>query len=771
MLWWGLQNTITTAVLAVAILLLCRVKNLSPAVRHGLWCVALVKLLLPPLVTWPWPVTDIGSTIVPKEMLAGTYLDSPKATPTLLTNAPEFGSDAYYQPSEWETSEQYAPAQLVERSYVPESDPNYSKWDVVVFEEVLVVPQVDERNATSPIAVPVVVKESPGRWPFDLAQSLAIFWLAGSVIVLWLQALRIVRMQRVCQSSSPAPGWLTLQVGEWSARLNIRPPRIETVAGISTPMIWAFGPVRLLWPQNLSQQDATHGWQGVIIHELAHIRRRDHWIGWLELIAAAIWWWNPVFWCIRNHLRENAELACDAWVVQSLPDGRRAYAEAILSVCDFATQTTAPLPATGIGPVARRNLERRLTMIICERVPFRISRSGALTILLLCLLSLPAWTQDTATEADVDQPPLLTESDPDAIDQEPVDIPIAPIAAAELLPSEPATTSAAGLDEPDTRQADPLDATPLLADEPDPEEPPRRRKPRVTSTRPAPADFEQPMAVTPGQPRPVRPVESSRIQQLETMVKQLQSQLESLQSPNRPRAAPTDPPIKPLASDFAIPTHKPALTVKLPELPDAVQIAGEPERPMVTIPNISSAAVMLGGQRSASVKPNYVVDSSTFTMTRTGYRLTAEKAQALAQFLYQNLDVDVSVKIQPDTPRTDSKGNEEKRAILVVTTTADAQKVVRDLVGLMQSAKTRRSAMNPNVDVFGISDNNTNTFDSAEETWAQPADDSPFANVDDPFGSRGGSRSRQANSKNRDDNPFADNDPFGGTRKTPRTSR
>ena len=48
----------------------------------------------------------------------------------------------------------------------------------------------------------------------------------------------------------------------------------------------------------------------------------------MELLAACVWWWNPLFWYVRQQVRENAELACDAWVVDAIPKGRRVYAEA-----------------------------------------------------------------------------------------------------------------------------------------------------------------------------------------------------------------------------------------------------------------------------------------------------------------------------------------------------------------------------------------------------------------------------------------------------------
>ena len=68
-------------------------------------------------------------------------------------------------------------------------------------------------------------------------------------------------------------------------------------------------------------------------HELAHLRRGDHWVSRLELAAGLIWWWNPLYWLARARLNAEAELACDAWVVWAFPKDRLAYAEVLFEIC------------------------------------------------------------------------------------------------------------------------------------------------------------------------------------------------------------------------------------------------------------------------------------------------------------------------------------------------------------------------------------------------------------------------------------------------------
>ena len=128
----------------------------------------------------------------------------------------------------------------------------------------------------------------------------------------------------------------------------------------------------------------------MVLHELAHLRRRDHWVGWLLLAAGCAWWWHPLFWWVRRRLTAEAELACDAWVVGAAPDGRRAYAEALLEVSQRVASTAA-VPALGAAG-GRRDLERRLIMIMRGPAPRRLSWVGLASVGVLGLLALPAWT-------------------------------------------------------------------------------------------------------------------------------------------------------------------------------------------------------------------------------------------------------------------------------------------------------------------------------------------------------------------------------------------
>jgi hypothetical protein len=189
-----------------------------------------------------------------------------------------------------------------------------------------------------------------------------------------------------------------------AAQLGIRPVPVVMLTGGTSPIVWGFGRPRLLWPADLPADSVDACVDGLLVHELAHIKRRDHLVGWIELAAGIVWWWNPLFWWVRSAMREQAELACDAWVISALPNGRRAYAESLLVLSGAALRgPSSSLAVVGIRATSRRVLERRLVMIMTGRSPLRLPFVGLCALALVALASLPAWA--TAQQPPPPPPP------------------------------------------------------------------------------------------------------------------------------------------------------------------------------------------------------------------------------------------------------------------------------------------------------------------------------------------------------------------------------
>jgi beta-lactamase regulating signal transducer with metallopeptidase domain/prefoldin subunit 5 len=222
-------------------------------------------------------------------------------------------------------------------------------------------------------------------------------WLAGIAALLLVAGIRMVRSRRVLRRGRAAPPSVERLVARAARDLGLRRPPVTRMVDFPIPpMLWCGRQVRLVLPRPLWAQLDEIGRRAVICHELAHLRRRDHWVCRAEMIIGWLYWWNPVVWWVRRHVRDEADLSCDAWVTALIPEGRRAYAQALLEARQCSHVELSAAPSVGLGATTRRarRFARRLTMVMTAQNSPRLSRKGfalAGVLMLGGLLVTPIW--------------------------------------------------------------------------------------------------------------------------------------------------------------------------------------------------------------------------------------------------------------------------------------------------------------------------------------------------------------------------------------------
>jgi len=92
----------------------------------------------------------------------------------------------------------------------------------------------------------------------------------------------------------------------------------------------------------------------VLLHELAHARRRDNLIRLLYEVALCVLWFHPLIWLAGMRMALYRELSCDESVIQS------AHGEALVSAL---AKLAVPGPAPFLQATASSHLSHRLTRL------------------------------------------------------------------------------------------------------------------------------------------------------------------------------------------------------------------------------------------------------------------------------------------------------------------------------------------------------------------------------------------------------------------------
>ncbi len=344
---WQLLLEVTlkaTFVLATVGLLGVLLRRASATTRHLVWSLALGALLVLPVLAWLLPVWRVP------------VLPAPNVTPVVVL--------------------------------APETE---------FFDTPFVVAGEAPALAASPVPPTAIAAPVAAALSWNWFGVVLAVWFVGVLIVLCRLALGMLRMRRITYEAECLTNY------HWSAmmsRLRAQidlPTHISLYASeeISMPVTWG------IWrPMILLPAESAH-WSGewrriVLLHELAHIKRRDCLTQMIANWACALYWFHPLVWFAAKRLRVERELACDDYVLEI---GTRAseYAGYLVELAKTfdAVQVSSPV----VVGMACSQLESRVRAILDpalkRSIPSRRSLL-ALTFVTACVLAPLAALQATS---------------------------------------------------------------------------------------------------------------------------------------------------------------------------------------------------------------------------------------------------------------------------------------------------------------------------------------------------------------------------------------
>ncbi len=313
-----------TLVLGTAFLATRALARGSAAARHQIWAVALVAALVMPALAavapqWtvavlPAPVARVGAD------LQNRLIDEPAATRTAI-------ADPVFEPT-------------------PALTPSVSL-------------------ATQP-------QPSSFAWP-----TTTTIWITGMLLVLARLAFGTAHVWWIARRATLSPAWAPL--GRDLAWMLGIDRQVSFLSGDedAMPMAWGLVRARVLLPAEADNWPIERQ-RVVLLHELAHVKRRDSLTQMLAHVACAVYWFNPLVWFAAQRLRAEREHACDDLVLAAGTRGSD-YADHLLDIA--RTLRSGAWPTWSAVTMAHRSqLEGRLMAILDPAVPRRSPTRRAVAV-------------------------------------------------------------------------------------------------------------------------------------------------------------------------------------------------------------------------------------------------------------------------------------------------------------------------------------------------------------------------------------------------------
>lgn len=198
-----------------------------------------------------------------------------------------------------------------------------------------------------------------GAWSFaDFIQGLEVYlpflvliWLAGAAIM----ALRLTGswwyLHRLTRRGVRTPGPDHLErFAELCYKMGIkRKVRLLLSEQISEPLTLRHLKPIVLLPVGLLTQLSPEQVEVILLHELAHVKRWDYLVNWLQSVLELLFFYHPAVWWLSARVRESREHCCDDLVLHAGGQRRMLYAQTLTQVSAYSLNLKTKLAMSFSG--------------------------------------------------------------------------------------------------------------------------------------------------------------------------------------------------------------------------------------------------------------------------------------------------------------------------------------------------------------------------------------------------------------------------------------
>jgi ankyrin repeat protein/beta-lactamase regulating signal transducer with metallopeptidase domain len=216
----------------------------------------------------------------------------------------------------------------------------------------------------------------------------ALLWLIGIMVLSFRPVLglsHVIRLRR--RGLLPVSAELQALVENTSRRLGlVRPVEVAQSPSITVPLVIGILRPLLIFSPNALACLTPRQLEGVIAHELAHIRRNDILVNFLQSLVEVLLFYHPAMWWVSRRIREERENCCDDLAVRFISD-RTSYLEMLLGL-----EQSCRIPQLASAASGGALLKRVRRIAAPEGSPSHVQSSallgGIIMVVLSCLLAI-----------------------------------------------------------------------------------------------------------------------------------------------------------------------------------------------------------------------------------------------------------------------------------------------------------------------------------------------------------------------------------------------
>ncbi len=254
--------------------------------------------------------------------------------------------------------------------------------------------------------VPTAIEPATAATPLAPAIGwllLAAAWATGTAIVLARSLAAQRDAMRDARRAAPAPASAQALLSTLAAMLRVRTPRLVIGEAATGPYVVGVVRAIIVVPPELIEDETLL--RAALLHELAHVRRRDAIGRYVQVLATALFFFWPIVRIAGRRLDLAREAACDAWALEASDVPRPAYARLLVRMAALRT-------AAASGLASPRSLDARVAAVLGPPVRARMSTLHKAALLGWTLVALGgARSADARGEVEVcEYTPQIAES-------------------------------------------------------------------------------------------------------------------------------------------------------------------------------------------------------------------------------------------------------------------------------------------------------------------------------------------------------------------------